>query len=1026
MRAAERGRVALLFALGGALSLAQTLGLAASEALFLARLGAERLPVTFVLASLVTVGASLAYAARVGRARNDTVFVEILGVGAAATAIAGALAASGQATALPALLCLFFAIQAVALSHFWTLTGDLFDTLAAKRVVPLFTVGMSAGGATGGGIALLAGRLGAPELLLALWALVLGAAGLGVRLARPRFTRWGAMEATEEDETSVAGLASALRYLRGRPLGRGLLVSTLAMVMALFTAQFLYSEIFAVSFPSEAELAAFFGIFLGLTNLAEIAFELWVTPRLIRRGGVAGANLVHPTLTLLSFVGLAAHFALPAAVASRVAREPLENALAGPVRNLVYNGLPQRLRARVRAVLEGVVLYAGMSVAGAVLLVASRWPAFALSVAGGGLALLYLGANLYVRRAYVAALVAELRSGALELGELGGEVGGRELTALARLWERLLAETRERPPPLLAELAALLASHRLGAPLRAGLEHPLAAVRALALRALAEIPDPADERAADFELGLRDPAPPVRAAALASLPDALATRAPLRTLLRAQLEDDDPELRAEAAHRLGAEGEATLLAMADDPEPQVARAALVRLSPQHWTKARARAGDSDAGVRAACFHALARARTPGAIDAALGRRGLADSDPRVRRAAVAALAAAWDPEALEVLAAALGDPAREVRAAAIESLAARGEAALRPAREALASESEAAAASALRVLARVPGLPARGLLATEYRRRVRAAWTARLCAETLRGRDGDTGAAGEASPLPLRFLRLACDDAAASQLRLAFAALAALEDEDVVRRVERTLRLGDARARGDALEVLSNLGPREVSEALAAFLEPGPSAETRAGFEGLVAAPRDLEEALWRAREVPSRFARAAATLATAGPETASEESIVSMERLLFLRQIPLFSQLRLEELEAVERIARTVEYVDKETIVREGTPGEELYLLEAGEVEIVKGYGTAQELRLNRLGPGSTFGEMSVLDGAPRSATVVAAGDARLLVLDGARLRELIHERPEMAFEIFRVLAARVRAAEARLAEADPRSGGR
>lgn len=141
------------------------------------------------------------------------------------------------------------------------------------------------------------------------------------------------------------------------------------------------------------------------------------------------------------------------------------------------------------------------------------------------------------------------------------------------------------------------------------------------------------------------------------------------------------------------------------------------------------------------------------------------------------------------------------------------------------------------------------------------------------------------------------------------------------------------------------------------------------------------------------------------------------MERLVFLRGVALFSNLDLDQLEAVERIAREEPFVAGERIVREGDPGEHLYLVMEGEVTVWKGLEGGSPQRLNVLGPGSYFGEMSVLDHGPRSATVLASAASRLLILDGVRLQELILERPEIAFEIFRVLTARVRAAEARLA---------
>jgi len=141
------------------------------------------------------------------------------------------------------------------------------------------------------------------------------------------------------------------------------------------------------------------------------------------------------------------------------------------------------------------------------------------------------------------------------------------------------------------------------------------------------------------------------------------------------------------------------------------------------------------------------------------------------------------------------------------------------------------------------------------------------------------------------------------------------------------------------------------------------------------------------------------------------------MERLLALRQVSLLSGLSLERLQAVDRVAREAEYVTGEVIVREGEPGDELYLLVEGTVEVRRQTGEG-EVRLDTLGAGAYFGEMAVLDGSPRSATVVATSDVRALVLDGVRLRELVLEMPELAFDLLRVLAERVRRAERRAQE--------
>jgi len=75
-------------------------------------------------------------------------------------------------------------------------------------------------------------------------------------------------------------------------------------------------------------------------------------------------------------------------------------------------------------------------------------------------------------------------------------------------------------------------------------------------------------------------------------------------------------------------------------------------------------------------------------------------------------------------------------------------------------------------------------------------------------------------------------------------------------------------------------------------------------------------------------------------------------------------------------------------------------------------------ETELGTVSAVSYFGEMAVLDDATRSATIVASERLRLLAVDGANIKELVLEMPELSFEIFRVLTRRVRAAEERLDE--------
>ena len=149
---------------------------------------------------------------------------------------------------------------------------------------------------------------------------------------------------------------------------------------------------------------------------------------------------------------------------------------------------------------------------------------------------------------------------------------------------------------------------------------------------------------------------------------------------------------------------------------------------------------------------------------------------------------------------------------------------------------------------------------------------------------------------------------------------------------------------------------------------------------------------------------------AKAGQEL-PEEAI--MERLLALKEVPLFKNLSLDQLEAVHQITKEVEYLPGEVILKQGDRGDELYMLLEGRVRIFTNYGTPNEDEKGEQRAVSAFGEMAVLHDGERTATVVAAERSHLLCLDGNSLRELLMQMPEISLEMFRVLVKRVRIAE-------------
>jgi HEAT repeat protein len=1005
VRTGERSRFLFFAALFTLINVAQTVGLAGSEALLLGKLGAHALPVTFIVASLATVLGSFAYAIGVGMLRNDDLFTALLVLSTLLLGGLGWFAGSGFSAALVALVCLFYLTQAIFTNHFWTFSGDYFDTLASKRLVPLFTVGASLGGLLGGVLTVLAARNLPPISLIASWGALLAASALLLRLARRPLRRWGPLEMEEADETSVASLKGAARHLGSSALAGWMLVSTVGMVIALFLAQYLYSDIFVRSFETPESLATFFGIYLTISNLAEVPFEIWVTPYLIRRLGVPAANLVHPVLMLGAFAGLIYRYNLGAAIAARISREPLDNALATPVRALLYNAMPIQLRGRMRAFLEGIVFYAAMSLAGAVLLVLERPDPRWLCLTGAVAALVYLGASVAARRAYLGSLVAQLRAGRLDLADVHGAIGNWEASRLAVLWEQLLMEEGPRPSRSLLQLVPELVSRGIVSPLVRAASHPSPDVRRTSLNAL--VTAGREIALGPVALALDDPDASVRLAALRGLMRLRADPEFRGSRVRDLLADPDPQVRAEAARQAGEPGLELLAEMIRARDPETAAAALSVASEPLLPAVLERARDPDPVIRASALECLARIAPAPPLECAEVLEELASADPRVRRAAVLLLANLKEDEAQAGIATALADLAPEVQFTAESVLSSLGDAAIETVLPQLRSERERAVEAALRVVAASGSQRWRELLSGELHHRVRRLWYHQLAVQHL----------PQSDELGARFLRTAHEDAAQRNRRFAFRILGLLDSPGIIGRVEKALRFGGGRSRADALEVLSNLGDRESSRLLVVMHEEGSWEERYRAVADLLDLPDDFQHLAVDSLRDEVGWIRLGARAIGGAPGVAPEEA-EKMERLLALKQVPLFATLSLDQLEAVHQITREVTFLAGETIVREGDPGGELYLLLEGTVQAWKSFGTPRAHRLNTISAISYFGEMAILDDEPRSASVVAVDRARLLSLDGRSLKELIHQMPEISFEIFRELTSRVRAAEKRLAE--------
>jgi CRP-like cAMP-binding protein len=115
-------------------------------------------------------------------------------------------------------------------------------------------------------------------------------------------------------------------------------------------------------------------------------------------------------------------------------------------------------------------------------------------------------------------------------------------------------------------------------------------------------------------------------------------------------------------------------------------------------------------------------------------------------------------------------------------------------------------------------------------------------------------------------------------------------------------------------------------------------------------------------------------------------------------------------------------DYADGEAIVRQGELGDCMYVVQAGEVEVVQDTAGGEQ-RLAILGTGDFFGEMAVFEKEVRSATVRALGEARVLKVDKKTLLRRIKEDPLLAVNLLQTMSGRIRELNAGLAQTGARS---
>jgi len=1026
-----------------------------SEAYFMNEVGPHRLPYVFLASSALMVATTWFFGYLAARSQRLRLLPRVLAALGLAllpfwwlitTSDDPANASSqGLKSVFGLLVIASKQVQSVALLVFWAAMNDLVNPRQAKRVFAPLTAGWTLGTILGSFASKpLADWLGVPFLVpLSTLALLLAAAttyplrrGLRSTLERGGLRRMlAAVRSLPDDEVREQQTPASVRALwRESRLFRLLLVTVLLSgmlaPMLYFQFQWVVGQAttgIAGSTDRLKDLIALYSVFRGWVNLGVLVAQLAFVSSLYRWIGIPLSVAMAPFVYMLGFAGLSVRLALPVGIGAMAATRLQDNAVFEPAFRVLYNLFPDQHRSRAGSFLEGPVKRGAGALGNLVVIAALQGATQAwVGYSGMGLAVIWLGAALVLWREYPRLLLAAgARRRALASDDLSSEMLD---SATVRI---LAAHLLDPEPERCAAALALVEEARpeLAIPtLASALRQVPVRTRPLLLSALEEALDQAvtapvrDATAAEDVERLLEDTPdltPLDRSRLVQCYGRLAPRGSGSSLLGRATGDAVPAVRLAAAAALGS----------DDLDARL-RAGVQSGDPGERTIARRE-------IRAALLCDPDAAGWDQRIDLLVGMLDV-EAERRDAAFALADVAERQGDRAGRVAEAVLrfrDDADRQTRAALLRFAGHAGcEDQTGWLVDHLTSSDELAASAARQGLVALGSRVTDVLLkeASHGRRSKRDAilpllrdlhvdhddlWD--LYEKELEGirrlivlHHVLVGTPG----LELVVQRL--DERADEGFHTALLLLAGLRDrytqefEDLAESLPGT---PSGRRRATLVEVLEVIADaREKADLLPLLDEDADRRCQHSARELGIEVPGD-DEALRQLQKSSDELTRTlvAGCLRTLGrsdlapPEDLEDHPGVlsPTEIALQLKGLPMFDGLTTRQLMDLARVVTEVKHPPEILVVEEEGLNESMFLIVEGQVEVRK-----QGRRIANLGPNEFFGEMSVLERARPSASVVTTLPTRLLCLQRGDLFRLMEEFPTIPIIMCQTLSRRMR----------------
>jgi len=1039
----EERSASLMLAHSFAMGVGTTFFETAASALFLAHFGAPLLPYVYIAAAVLNTLTGLLYTGVQHRVPFRTLMVATLLLLLCATGAFRVGLLVGSAGALVFLLLVFYRIvSALTDLEYWAVATRLYDVRQAKRLFGVIGSGEVVARIAGSfSVPLLVGRIGVANLLL------ISAAGLAaclllvVTVLRPQPGNAARAPLRMGAPRPAGGVAAMLSLVQG-PYLRLLLAITFFAILSKYLVDYAFLAQMKGRYGGERELASFFGLFSGATQLLSLATRLLVSGPLLARHGIRVGLLVlplaHAFCTGLLVLAAARGGAGAAAVfwlvmMNQAIYKTLKHPIDNPSFKVMYQPLRPEQRLAAQIVVETIITPLTTGLAGGMMLlftvVMSPDPVLfscaMLAVFAGWFFVAVRGGH-----AYSHALSEALRSRIVD-----EELDLDDERTIAVVKESLRS-TRAAEVVFALDLLEKARRPELGSILLGLLDHPSPDVRSSVLSRLEGLRPPAAADAVAAGLA-QEPSGEVRAAAL-----------------RCLCAIGGPEAPAAVAAYLG------------DPDPQVARAAMIGLLGRgDWATSSAAAsrlasmaGSAVPEERAAAAHVIGQAGQTGFQEILRGL--LDDGTAAVRRAALRAASRVKDGELWPVVTASLGEPAFADLAGL--ALTAGGAGAL-PALEA-AWDRDPRSRVRSRIAAvwgRIGGTPAIALLRPQMGypdERVRHAVLESLRRCGYRAGEAESDGIGRkisveaadaawalgvigdlAGDARLRILVDALEREVEGARQRILLLLSFIHDPTTIQRARDNLGHESKERRAYALEILEVTLDRETRDQVFPLVEDLSLAERGARLgeifpqepagrgerlQQLLARPAEWITPWTRAcaiyslgmvgARLPARELKAAALggdpIVREAADWISEGAVrrnamLGIEKVIVLKAVPMFARASEDVLADIAALVEEVQVKAGETIFEKGDAGDSLYVIVAGRVRVFVGGHT-----IAHLGPRDIFGELALLDPEPRTASIAAVEDTRLLRLDREAFTELMAGNIEIVRGVLSVLCERLR----------------